>query len=108
MSSDTCLPLLTPRQPWPHLRDLDQGAASVTRDGRQVAELAAGDFFGELALLDPAPRDATVTTTEPAELLLIDSRRFQPLLDDVPVLARKITAGLARRLRAADTGLVSN
>lgn len=78
------------------------GKVSVTVGSKEVAVLGDGDFFGELALLDPAPRDATVTTLEPSELLVIGARRFQPLLDDVPQLARKIMAGLAHRLREAD------
>jgi CRP-like cAMP-binding protein len=82
------------------------GSADVVRGGQQVATLVDGDFFGELALFDPAPRDATITAIEHSELLLIDSRHFQPLLDDVPLLARKITAALARRLRAADTSAI--
>jgi CRP/FNR family cyclic AMP-dependent transcriptional regulator len=78
------------------------GKVSVSVAGKEVAVLGAGDFFGELALFDPAPRDATVTTSEPSELVVIGAQRFQPLLDDVPLLSRKITAGLARRLREAD------
>ena len=79
---------------------------SVSAEGREVAVLGPGDFFGELALLDPAPRDATVTAVEPCELLVIDGRRFAPLLEDVPLLARKVTAGLAHRLREADRARV--
>lgn len=78
------------------------GKLSVTTGGKEVAVLGEGDFFGELALFDPAPRDATVTATAPSELLVITSRRFGPLLEDVPLLARKVTASLARRLREAD------
>jgi CRP-like cAMP-binding protein len=85
------------------------GSVDVVRGQQQVATLTDGDFFGELALFDRAPRDATIRAIERSELLLIDCRRFQPLLDDVPLLARKVTAGLARRLRAADTSeLVSH
>ena len=40
------------------------------------------------------------------ELLVIDGRRFAPLLEEVPVLARKILVGMARRLREADTARV--
>ena len=79
-----------------------EGKLTVTAGGREVAVLGPGDFFGELALFDPAPRDATVTATTAAELLVIGARQFSPLLEDVPSLARKVTAGLARRLREAD------
>ena len=79
------------------------GKVAVVSGGREVATLGEGDFFGELALFDPAPRDATVTATVPTELLVVHANRFQPLLDDVPLLGRKVTAALARRLREADT-----
>ena len=78
------------------------GKLSVTAGGKEVAVLGEGDFFGELALFDPAPRDATVTCVTDSELLVIDSRRFAPLLEDVPSLARMVPAPLARRLREAD------
>lgn len=78
------------------------GKLSVTAASKEVAVLGPGDFFGELALFDPAPRDASVTCVTDCELLVIDSRHFAPLLEDVPLLARKVTAALARRLRAAD------
>ena len=78
------------------------GKLSVTAGGTEYAVLGEGEFFGELALFDPAPRDATVTAVTPCQLLVIGSQQFSPLLEDVPNLARKVTAGLARRLREAD------
>ncbi len=78
------------------------GEASVVVRGKEVNVLREGQWFGELAIIDPAPRDATVTATVDCELLLIDSRRFRPLLEEVPVLAHKIMVSLARRLREAD------
>ncbi len=78
------------------------GEVSVVAGGKEVNVLREGQWFGELAIIDPAPRDATVTATADCELLLIDSRRFRPLLEEVPVLAHKIMVSLARRLREAD------
>lgn len=82
------------------------GEVSVAVGGQEVAVLKEGEWFGELAIIDPAPRDATVTALSPCELLVIDGRRFAPLLDEVPVLAHKIMVGLARRLREADRARV--
>lgn len=79
-----------------------EGEVSVVVGEREVAVLKAGQWFGELALIDPAPRDATVTTLTPCELLVIDGRRFLPLLEQVPALSRKLLVGLARRVREAD------
>lgn len=82
------------------------GEVSVEAGGTEVAVLKEGEWFGELAIIDPAPRDASVTTLSPCELLVIDGRRFLPLLEEVPVLARKILVGMARRLRDADRSRV--
>jgi len=75
------------------------------RSTKRVATLRPGGWFGELALLDPAPRNATVTATADASLGVIDVRVFRALLRDVPPLSEKLLAGLARRLRDADLSL---
>ncbi len=79
------------------------GAASVRRRGRRIATLGPGDHFGELAVLNPAPRTATVTADEPMEILILGTREFGALLDDVPALARKLLVGMAQRLQEADS-----
>ncbi|MEX2254564.1 MAG: cyclic nucleotide-binding domain-containing protein [Acidimicrobiia bacterium] len=79
-----------------------EGQATVSRHGQQVATLGSGDFFGDLALLDRAPRNATVTAIGPMELVVLGQREFAALIDEVPGFAHKLLAGLARRLRAFD------
>ncbi len=83
-----------------------EGNATVQRHGQKVAELGPGDFFGDLALLDRAPRNATVTAETPMELLLLGQREFAGLIDDVPEFAHKLLAGLARRVRESDSQTV--
>jgi CRP/FNR family transcriptional regulator, cyclic AMP receptor protein len=78
------------------------GNATVSRHGRKVATLGPGDAFGELALLDKAPRNATVTASTPMELVVLGQREFGGLIDEVPGFARKLLAGMARRLRDSD------
>jgi CRP/FNR family transcriptional regulator len=73
-----------------------------------VASLDAGSYFGELALLDPAPRNATIAADTPASLAVISSRVFRTLLREVPAMNEKLLTGMARRLRAADAGASSN
>lgn len=77
------------------------GTLDVTRDGTAVRSLGAGDYFGELALLDPAPRAATVTATDPTELAAISVRMFRVLLREIPGLGAKLLADLAGRVREA-------
>lgn len=78
------------------------GEVQVTRAGAEVAVLGPGAFFGELALLVRAPRDASVTTLTPCALLVIGAREFSGLLADAPTLTRKLLEGMARRLVEAD------
>ncbi len=82
------------------------GTASVTRNGRKVATLGPGQYFGELALLDRGPRTATVTADGDLTVLVLGQREFAGLIDDVPEFAHKLLAGLARRLRQADSQTV--
>lgn len=82
------------------------GTAKVSRHGTDVATLGPGQFFGDLALLDRAPRNATITATTPMELVVLGQREFSGLIDEVPGFAHKLLAGLASRLRAYDAQTV--
>lgn len=64
-----------------------------------IASLRAGDFFGELALLDGAPRSATVVALEPSETMVLPRPAFRALLDADPQVRDALLAGLARELR---------
>jgi CRP-like cAMP-binding protein len=77
------------------------GRARVERHGRQVALLGPGNFFGDLALLDRAPRNANVVAETDMELARLDQRAFDALLE-IPGFSKKLLAGLARRLREQD------
>jgi CRP-like cAMP-binding protein len=79
---------------------LMDGRARCVVDGHEVQRFGPGDFFGELALLDGAPRAATVVTDGDAQVLVLDRREFCRLLDITPVIARNMLVELARRLRA--------
>jgi CRP-like cAMP-binding protein len=79
------------------------GRATVRAGGVAVATLTAGDYFGEIALLDDGPRTATVVAETPMTLAVVGQREFSALLDEVPGLARQVLRGLAHRLRADAT-----
>jgi CRP-like cAMP-binding protein len=78
------------------------GNAIVARNGRRVGELHPGDYFGELALLDPAPRNADVVAQSPVSVARLPVKPFRQMLRDVPAMNERLLAGLARRLRDAD------
>jgi len=79
-----------------------EGTAKVSRQGRKVASIGPGAAFGELALLEKAPRNATVTAETDMELVVLGQREFAGLVDEVPGFARKLLTGMAKRLREAD------
>ena len=78
---------------------LIEGQVRIHDDNRTVAELQPGDVIGELALLDPAPRSASVTAVGEVSLFRLDQAPFYELLDDRVEIARKMLQVLARRLR---------
>jgi CRP-like cAMP-binding protein len=78
------------------------GRAVMATGGHEVGALGPGDHVGELALLDPAPRIATVTATVDTTVGVVDARTFAAMVRDVPALTGKLLAALARRLRQRD------
>jgi CRP/FNR family transcriptional regulator, cyclic AMP receptor protein len=78
-----------------HLRDEDG-------DEVTLAELAAGDFFGEMAILDGKPRSATATVAEDARLAVLSREHFHAFLRHSPEVALSMLAALADRLRRTD------
>jgi CRP-like cAMP-binding protein len=78
------------------------GTAGVTHEGKKVASLGPGAYFGELALLDRKPRSASVVSETDMVLLVLSQRQFNSLLESVPTIARKMLAAMANRLRDAD------
>jgi CRP-like cAMP-binding protein len=75
------------------------GKAKVEKDGKIINHLSAYDFFGEISLLDNFNRTATVTAVTDVRLLIIRSRYFSSLLDEVPGLQREIISALCKYLR---------
>ena len=77
------------------------GEASVTVEGEEVAVLGPGAVFGEMALLDRAPRAATVTALTPMRLLVMSTAEFRSLLDRVPEIEDRVLAAKAYRSQQA-------
>lgn len=86
---------------------LAEGRVKVTKvsgAGREkiLEILGAGDFFGEMALLDPPERSASVKSLDPVRLLALSRQSFLQALDRVPGMAMVVIRELARRLRRTD------
>lgn len=79
-----------------------QGHVSVIENGRPVAQLGPGEFFGEIALIDKRPRTATVRADGITELLVINHREFHSLMDEFPAVRDAVMEALAERLRRSE------
>jgi CRP-like cAMP-binding protein len=77
---------------------LVEGTVEVTRNGRKLAELGAGDWLGEIALLTKGPRTATATATSPVRILVVTDRAFRQLVERMPSIAIKVLASVGERL----------
>ena len=77
---------------------LSEGEVAVTAGGVDVASLGPGDFFGEMALLGSGRRQATVTTTSPARVLVLFGEEFRRLQAAHPGIAAQLEAAMEKRL----------
>ena len=84
-----------------HLFAIVEGLVRVHRGDQTLAELGPGVTVGELAVLMPEPRAASVTVLESALLLRVNKAMLDDLLADWPELAHGVIAALVARLRAA-------
>jgi CRP/FNR family cyclic AMP-dependent transcriptional regulator len=77
------------------------GKVRVHRSDRVLAELGERECFGEMALLDAAPRSASVTALSDTNVLKISREDFQEIMSEKPEIAVGIIKVLTRRLRNA-------
>jgi CRP/FNR family cyclic AMP-dependent transcriptional regulator len=71
---------------------IEKGRADVIRQGEKVAELAPGDFLGEIAALDRGQRNATVVATTPMTLIVMTDRDLRHIASEMPALSRILEA----------------
>lgn len=77
------------------------GSVSVLRGAEELATLGAGEFFGELSVIDQRPRNASVQATEPTTVLAIASWDLLALLESDSALSLNLIKGLVARIRSA-------
>lgn len=82
---------------------------TTSSDGKEfiLSVLGAGQVFGEMGLLEVAPRSASVVSITEVELLVIKRDDFDHLLTASPTISRKLMAILSRRLRRANSKMES-
>jgi CRP/FNR family transcriptional regulator, cyclic AMP receptor protein len=81
---------------------LMKGSATVTVGDTVVEKAVQGALLGELALIEHTPRSATVTATTDCQLVPIDTKRFQFLVQQTPNFALHVMKAMADRLRRTD------
>jgi CRP-like cAMP-binding protein len=77
------------------------GVVRVVRDGVTLAHLGRGEFFGELSVIDGAPRNAQVVADEPTRCLALASWDFEQVMRNRPGVALAVLRVVVARLRAA-------
>ena len=82
---------------------ITRGAVVVHDEDQVLATLITGEYFGEYALIDDYTRSATVTTTQPSELLKLSREKFNDIMKDHPELKDAILMELIKRLRHLNT-----
>lgn len=80
---------------------IEEGAAEVRRDGRCIAELGPGDFFGEIGLLETDRRTASVVATSPMRVIVMFQREFKQMESEMPSVATLVRSAIRARLDAA-------
>lgn len=79
------------------------GEVEVTKEGRDLRRLGAGDFFGEIALIWDSPRrTATVTAATPVRFFVLTRQAFRSLIDHHPDIERNVLQALEDRVRATE------
>jgi len=76
-----------------------EGELGVLRGGREVSRLGPREVFGEMALLDPGPRSATVRAAGEVRLLRIQREDFTEALAERREIALGVIRVLVQRLR---------
>jgi len=83
-----------------------EGRVGILRQGRQIAELAEGDTFGEMEVLDIMPAEASVTALSPVRTISISNRGLYEMrrLDSqaFSMILMNLARDLSRRLRRMD------
>lgn len=76
---------------------IESGSVKVERAGEVLEELGPGDFFGEAAILTGQRRNATVTASSDATLLVLFGTEFRVLENELPAAAERIRTKMLER-----------
>lgn len=77
---------------------IEDGTADVSKEGRVIATLGPGDFFGEIGLMQTVRRTATVVATSAMRLIVMHRREFSAMEGEMPNVAKEIRTKLEERM----------
>lgn len=83
-----------------------EGKAEVIKEGKKLAELEAGNFFGELGVIDGEPRTADVVAVTETKCWILSQWAMKSIIANHPEVALSMLEELVRRLRATDAARV--
>jgi CRP/FNR family transcriptional regulator, cyclic AMP receptor protein len=83
------------------LMAIEEGSVEVTRGGEHVADMGAGDFFGEMGLLERTLRNATVTAKTPVRLITLTGWDLRRVERTAPQALERVRSVLEERRPAA-------
>ncbi len=78
---------------------LVEGEVEISVKGKTIDVLSAGDIFGEMALVDDAPRSATAKTKTECKIVPVDQYNFTFYVQHSPFFALHVMSTMAQRLR---------
>jgi CRP-like cAMP-binding protein len=81
---------------------IESGDATVTVDGEPRSTLGAGDYYGEIALIDGGLRTATITATSDGKAWGLTPWQFRPLVEEHASIAWPLLVAMAKRVRQLD------
>jgi CRP/FNR family transcriptional regulator, cyclic AMP receptor protein len=89
----------------PQMFGVITGAVDLVRGNQVVARVSPGGTFGEMGIIDHAPRSLTALAAEPSEIAVLDERSFLFLVQETPMFALQVMKSLAARVREHEAGL---
>jgi CRP-like cAMP-binding protein len=75
------------------------GIIELSHNGSPIVQIGPEGTFGELAIIDHAPRSLTATAVEPSQVAFIDEKTFLYLVTETPTFALSVMRALAARIR---------
>jgi CRP-like cAMP-binding protein len=84
---------------------IKSGEVELRLGNRLLENLSANDIFGEMALIDSAPRSATAIAATDVQLVPVGEKQFAFLVSQTPYFALNVMRVMARRLRAMNSAV---